>query len=247
MEKTTAGASPVEIEFDAKAVAPLALFVAKCDIRYYLMGLCVMPAPTGEGCIVIGCDGHRLAMWHDPEGKCSRQSVLKLSPAMVAACKKRGKLAGKRTVSLQDGRLVLSCTIEGEVFVQAGKAEIACEGEWRYPDVWRVVPDNKKLVPGLRGYMKLDYLKDIAMAGNLASECKFFCVSHYSSDEAGDGAIVSMIDGMKNFIIITMPMRGSTDFPVKNPLPDVFKRKDDAGPAMATISHPMGSMGEDAS
>lgn len=206
-----------EIEFTAKAVGPLSLFMAKIDIRYYLNGLCVMPSPDGVGCIIVGCDGHRMALWHDKEGKCSQQTIFKISPALIAACKKRGKSPLSRTVKYIDGRLVLIEGIDGELYIQPGRPEI----EGKYPDVFKVVPDPEKLVPGLRGNIQPGYMKSIGEAGKMLSDAHS-AVSFYSGDEAGHAANVAIFDAQDNFMIVTMPMRGRADFPVNKPMNPVF-------------------------
>lgn len=206
-----------EIEFTAKAVGPLSLFMAKIDIRYYLNGLCVMPSPDGVGCIIVGCDGHRMALWHDKEGKCSKQTIFKVSPALIAACKKRGKMSMSRTVKYIGGRLVLIEGIEGELYIQPGNPEI----KGKYPDVFKVVPDPEKLVPGLRGNIQPGYMKNIGEAGKMLSDA-YSAVSFYTGDEAGHCANVAVFDSQDNFMIVTMPIRGRSGFPVIKPINSVF-------------------------
>lgn len=238
MENTVAGESPV-IEFDAKAVAPLNLFVAKHDIRFYLHGLCVTPAPNGKGCVIVGCDGRRMAMWYDADGQCSKEKVFRITTEFVAACKKRRKGGLPRRVKFEDGRLVVFEGIDSEIFIQAGKAEIE---DCKYPEVFRVIP--KKTVPGLRGYVNNEYVKHIGEAGKLLGN-NFAGVSFYSADEKGNGASIARFDGADNFIVITMPMRGSCDFPMDKPLKDCFIRHEAEAAKPATASYPAGSMGEE--
>lgn len=236
MQMTTAGEIPV-IEFNAEAISPLSLFVAKHDIRFYLHGICVMPAPSGKGCVIVACDGHRMAMWHDDSGRCSVQKVFKITPAFVSACKKRSKGLPKR-VKFEDGRLVVFEGIDSETFIQAGKAEIE---DCKYPDVFRVIP--KKLVPGLRGHINTEYLKQIGEAGKRLGG-KWDGVRFYSADEIGHGATVARFDTSDNLIVITMPMRGRQDFPEKNPLPSFLVWLDLTDAKPATANFPCGSMGE---
>lgn len=206
-----------EIEFDAKCVAPLSLFMAKIDIRYYLNGLCVIPSPDGVGCVIVGCDGHRMALWHDKDGKCSQETILKVSPQLVSACKKKGKAALSRKVKYVDGRLALIEGFDVELYIQPGNPEI----EGKYPDVFKVVPSPEKLVPGLRGNIQPGYMKNIGEAGKMLSDA-YSGVSFYSGDEAGTQANVAIFDSQDNFMIVTMPMRGRQDFPAKTPINSVF-------------------------
>lgn len=237
MQTTNSGENPV-IEFTAEAVSPLSLFVAKHDIRFYLHGLFVAPAPNGKGCVIVGCDGHRMAMWYDASGQCSQEKVFKITPEFVSACKKRSKNALPRRVKLEDGRLVVFDGFNSEIFIQAGKAEIE---DCKYPNVFGVIP--KKLVPGLRGYVNSDYIKQIGKAGQLFG-IKHSGVSFYSADEKGIGASVAVFDGTDNFIIVTMPRRGRDEFPSDNPLKSHFILEEKDVSAKATANFPCGSMGE---
>lgn len=233
------------IEFNAKAVAPLSLFVAKTDIRFYLHGLFVTPSPNGNGCVIAGCNGHHLALWHDPEGNCSEERIFKISPAFVAACKRRIKGNNlPRKVAYVDGRLLLTAGDE-EIFIQAGKAEL----EGKYPEIFKVVPPNDKLVPGLHGHINAEYIKTIGEAGRLAAADASLSVgvSHYSS-KAGRhsfGPIVTRFDRSPQFLVVTMPMRGKDDFPVRSPVPACFTEPDTRASVKATVSYAMGSMGEE--
>ena len=249
MENITAGEAPV-IKFDAEALAPVAMFMAKQDIRYYLNGICVQPAPHGApGCVIVATDGCRMAMWHDPYGECSRLAVLNVSPMLVAASKKRNKTSGGRTVELHEGRLVLIGQEEGELFIQAGKAEIE---DCKYPDVWRVVPPAEKLVPGLHGYMQPRYMReicDVAKLLNSRHKSRGFAYtyaspSHYSHGTEGNGSIVTRFDNVENYMVLTMPVRGDQPWPSKSPLPPIFKRREPETAEKATASYPTGSMGE---
>lgn len=122
MENTTAGEAPV-IKFDAKALAPLALLMAKQDIRYYLCGICVTPSPDGNGCLLIATDARRIAVWHNQEGECSRETILTISPALVAASRKGTKDSKPSSVTMENGRLILKAAFGTEVFVQVANEE----------------------------------------------------------------------------------------------------------------------------
>lgn len=223
----TASSEPMVIDFDAAALAPAAYFAAKRDVRYYLNGICVMPHPTAPGCIVVGCDGHRLAMWYDENGKCSRRVVLTVSKELIAASRKRNKLIpGDRRVQLESGRLVLKAWYY-ELYIQAGQAEVT-DGGGNYPNVWRVVPPQESMVPGLHGSMNTEYLADLGCVGRLLSMpaqrnhgSTWGALDHYSNGSDGNGSVLTRFFSAPNFIVITMPMRAD-EYPRKQPVPAIF-------------------------
>ena len=94
MEDTKASEALV-IEFETKALAPVAVFMGQRDIRYYLNGICVLPNKSGEGCFVVGCDGHRLAIWHDRNGVCTKQTVLNVGKELISASRKKAARDGE--------------------------------------------------------------------------------------------------------------------------------------------------------
>lgn len=214
------------LEFDAAALAPVAMFMAKNGVRYYINGITVFPHPAAGGAIVAATDCRRLAMWWDEHGKCSRQFILKASPELITATRKRYAVAdgiSGRVVSLEQGRLVLKAHGAGvELFVQAGKAEI----EARYPDVWRVVPDPEKVVPGLHGTMQASHLKDLGQAGAILGNQKapreFGYLAHFSCGTDGSGSVLTRFGFAPQFVVITMPLRADEGFPHDGPLPKAF-------------------------
>lgn len=215
------------LDFDAAALAPVAMFMAKNDVRYFLNGITVFPPPTAGGAIVAATDGHRLAMWWDEHGKCSRQFILKASHELITATRKRYAGAdgiSGRVVSLEQGRLVLKAHGAGvELFVQAGKAEIEAAN---YPDLWRVVPGPEKVVPGLHGTMRASYLKDLGQAGAILGHQKapreFGYLAHFSCGTDGNGSVLTRFGFAPQFIVITMPMRADEGFPQGGPMPKAF-------------------------
>lgn len=248
-----------DIEFDIKALAPVAMFKAETDIRYYLNGICVQPNKSGPGCFIIGCDGHRLAIWHDPAGTCSRQTILKASKELVSASRKKAAKDG--SVCFEDGRLIIKDRDGQEAFIQAGKAEIEIKEPLKdglyyshsnqYPDVWRVIPKASNLVPGMLGAINGRYIEAIGKVSKLLEDGGLWghaCgVWHFSSKAGKDwGSVLTRFAKAPGFIVITMPMR-QDDFEI-NSLPAEFYGQCPADvSAPATLLYPMGSMGEAAS
>ena len=248
MENTTAGEAPV-IQFAAKALAPVALFMAQTDVRYYLNGICVMPNKGGSGCFVVGCDGHRLAVWHDPDGVCTKLTVLKVGKELISASRKKVGKDGK--ICFEDGRIVLRDRHEQEVFIQAGKAEIECSETpscGGYPDIWRVVPKASNLHPGLHGAINGRYIEAIGKVSRMLEEGGAWghaCgVWHFSSKTGANwGAVLTRFSKAPGFIVITMPMR-EDGFETAS-LTSAFSGQGVVEvTAPATVLHPMGSMGE---
>ena len=248
MENTTAGAVPV-VEFRARALAPVALFKSEADIRFYLNGICVQPGPDGVGCYVIGCDGHRLALWYDAAGKCSRRVVLRVTRELVSASRKKG--AKDSRVVLDGGRLVIAgCQ---EYFVQAGKAEIELgtvgAGDFRhkqdYPNVFNVIPKQSELQPGALCPINGAYFEDIGKASKLINGGAKFGYAVWHFTKANTGPMVTRFEGEENFLVVTMPMR-SDGFERWSMLPVSMRSAaiDLSTSAPATLLHPMGSMGE---
>lgn len=250
MENTIAGEAPV-VEFCAKALAPVAMFKAEADIRFYLNGICVQPGPDGVGCFVIGCDGRRLAVWFDKDGKCSRRIVLRVTKGLVSASRKKGAKNGR--IVLDAGRLVALGVSGDECFIQAGKAEIECSekpGMGGYPDILRVVPKESDLVPGAVGYINGRYLEDIGKAAKMLSRDN--CgMGVFNFTNGNTGPIVTRFDGEENFMVVTVSMI-SYVFERWTKLPSAIRREHAVAareaakePAPATLLHPMGSMGEE--
>lgn len=224
-----------ELVFDAKALAPVALFMAQNDIRYYLRGIHVSPHPQ-RGVYISASDGHRIAVWHDPYGYCDRARILTITPALVSASKKRHKTELRmpldKRISYEKGRLVLAQwnTLDGkpqngdtkafprvELHIQPGKADI----DGTYPQFWRVVPKEEDLVSGLRGAIQAKYIKDLGAASALLSGDGRGGIWHYSSGEEGRGGVLTRFSAANNFMVITMPYRISEEASI---LPEGFIR-----------------------
>lgn len=227
MEATTTSEALV-IDFDAKGLPPVAFFKAKGDIRYYLEGVYVQPHPTAPGCVLIATDGHRAAMFYDPNGKASRPAILNVSRELVsAASKKPAKhtVFGNRRIVMEAGRLVMKEVgdhHETELFIQAGKSEI----EGKYPDVWGVLPKPDDLVPGLLGAMRAAYAADLGAVAKLLRQPgnkRFNALDHYTKGSDGCCVILTRFQENPNFIVITMHVRAD-EFPRKEPLPAIFNR-----------------------
>lgn len=214
------------IEFDAKAVEVISLFRSRGDIRYYLTGLCVFPGHDGKGCFVTATNGHQLGVWFDPMGVCHEQTAFVVSKELVAACEAEKKVT--KLARIEDGRLVVVREKDGsEIFVLPGCAYI--KDFKQYPDVFKVIPGNKTLLPGLRGNIAYRYMKNISKAGLLVRKPGLSKggVSFYSNTEAGTGASVAVFEDEKNLLVVTMAICRK-DYPAQNPIPSLFIKPDQA-------------------
>lgn len=213
MENITAGEAPVSVEFNVKALAPVAMYMAQKDIRFYLNGICVRPNANGPGCFVAATNGHCMAIWHDPDGVCSKEIVLRVSNELVSASRKKAAKGGR--VVLDSGRLVIKNKDGHETFVQAGQAAINMERKGymhKYPDFWRVVPPQSTLTPGMHGPVNGRYVEMIGKVAKMLEDGGRYgharAVWHSTANVgAGFGAVLTRFDGTPGFVVITMPMR----------------------------------------
>lgn len=232
MEATNASAS---LAFDARPIPALAIFMARKDIRYYLCGLHVSPHPDC-GVYLAATDGHRLALWHDPHGHTDKPRTLRISNELINAARRRTarelRMPCDRRVSIQDGRLMIAQwnTSEGvlhkghteplplvEAFIQPGDFEV----DGKYPDIWRVIPDMKDVVPGLHGAVQANYIKDLGAAAALLGVGRFCGLRHFSRGTDGNGCVLTRLTAAPNFLVVTMPMKGDE---ASEPIPPSFVR-----------------------
>lgn len=216
--KTTSEA----LVFDAKALPIVAKYIAQKDPREYLKGIHVRPHPHG-GLYIVGTNGHQMAIWHDPHGHCDQERILKVTPGLVAACKKRRRRAIPYDIRVhyENGRLVVAewNTFDGkandgwapkavnELYVQAGVADI----DGKYPDMWRAIPKDDEVVPGLHSPINARYLKRLAETAVEAGprsiwENGWGVAFHYTKGTDGKGCVLTRVDGVPNLLIITMPL-----------------------------------------
>lgn len=95
-----------------------------------------------------------------------------------------------------------------ELHIQAGIADM----DGKYPDMWRVIPKDDELVPGLHSPINAVYLKQIAETALEASGCmlsnkRWGVAYHYTKGTDGYGCVLTRVDGVPNLLIITMPIR----------------------------------------
>ena len=207
----------VRIKFAAKHLPRVALFMATCDIRYYLNGIRIEPAPQGS-VFIIGCDGHCLAIIHDKDGTMTGSAgvILRASPGLLQACKAPGRelrSLGGANVIITGSRISVANDFEQEftnleVFVQAGQPWI----EGVYPDYGRVLPAFDKVKPGFNTPINSQYLARFARlkpdSGDRYSGLNFW----QEPSEPGLGstnAVMVQHASIPEFIGIVMPLHTS--------------------------------------
>lgn len=238
------------LSVSATAVHIISLFVSRPDdIRHYLHGVCFMPAPGG-GVLIIATDGHQMAMWHDKKGKCSHKMMFIIPPALVAASKPISKPGEYKDFIFQDGRLVVFDPWGKEIYASTKGLEVeAADGK---PDYFKVLPDPKRLVPGLHGGINNLLLTRLAKVSYILSkfpECGSGIngTQYYSSkqkgwtdadgkerdSELGNGPILTRFDLCPELIVISMPIRASAEYqyPMKDPVPAFAIRKEEKAKA----------------
>lgn len=203
----------MNLNLKARLVAAVAVFKADHDIRYYLNGVYVEPAPEG-GAIIAATNGHAMCVWRDPSATgVDRPIIIQTDANLLQACQGSDL---KRLV-VRDGRLAVVLDKEGpgvslqeEVYIQpiGYRKTVGCapwEIEGKFPDWVRVIPNAPAL--GVKGFFNAEYL---AMAGRamkigntLAS--KFFAPQ--LNQDTQDSAILVSWNADKDFLAVIMPIR----------------------------------------
>ncbi len=204
--RSAVGARPkAPYSFSARLFAAVAEYRAKADIRYYLRGVCFAPHPDG-GAMLMGCDGHQLAVAFDPHGKAEKMQIFDSSAGLVSAARRSRR--DEASVYFDGSRMVAHDGIN-EVYVQPGRPRI----DGVFPDVARVLPDPDGLTPGHPGAFNARYLARLASTGALVCLGEYHVgVMHYGS---GDGAgsaraaapMVTRFKAEPNIVVVTMPLR----------------------------------------
>lgn len=204
----------VKIKFAAKHLPRAALFMGNGDIRTYLNGIRIEPAPQG-GVYIIGCDGHCLAIIHDKDATMTGSDgvILRVSPGLLQACKAPGRELrelGGANVIIAGSRVSVAADFKQEftdleVFVQAGKPWI----EGRYPDYARVLPDFKKLEPGFNTQINGNYLARFSKLNPCVD--KFAGLQFWQEKcDHGSNPVLVQHCGIPEFMGIVMPIHTSS-------------------------------------
>jgi hypothetical protein len=205
----------------ASLYAAALVFAGDRDVRFYLNGVRVEPAPNGIGTLVVATDGHRLVVMHDEAGSVAGEGVI-LPRIKVAA---RDAKAGSGSLEFDAGRVTLP----------SGASLPAAYMDGRYPDWRAIVPDWS--VAGQAGWINPDYLGDFAAIPK-AYGVRYTSIGMNARD--AECAVLVRVEGCPAFGVV-MPLRACRDKAGKEiprPMgePEFLARpKAVAGPALASV------------
>jgi hypothetical protein len=197
----------------ANAVRIAYAFAADSDIRYYLNGINVEPAPGG-GALITATNGHRLVQVHDTEASNVEPVIMSLSKA-TRAFLKRGTFV---STEFEDKRVAVLSGDRVPLHLQFERYEI----EAKYPDWRAVLGERESWTAGFQGTFNVEYLAEIS---SLLDECidkrhrLAGCVSFYSKPGTGgstgdQGPALFILEGRFKAWGMVMPMRGDMSNPL---------------------------------
>lgn len=217
-----------------KYFAAIELFMAKCDVRYYLNGIYIEPHRE-KGVVIVATNGRTLAAFHDPDGWAEKAIIVGgISKQLISACCTKGtnRIGGSHSlfigidfavVTSQEGTPESAFDAHN---LYAGRIELV---DAKYPDWKRVVEGaSKSGADRGAGAINPDYLALLSKVLYRLNRTKYGCVRAYGSaafdkDERGSTSTVFRLDGADiadRFVALLMPIRDS--LPLDKPLPDAF-------------------------
>lgn len=193
--------APAEFMVRADFVKAAYEFAADGDIRYYLNGVHVRPHPE-KGVVIEASNGHHAAMFHDVNGTCTGNTIIRLNKAGLTAIKKTGNYH----VQLNDGKLSILCN-SGEVYIQPGKPDI----EGKFPDLPKLLT-GKTFKTGMHSLVNFNYiepckLKAVSSYSAYGCALKFWQQVPAEGERDDYGLIIVRNDSVPEFICLVMPMR----------------------------------------
>lgn len=185
------------IKFAAKYLPALMKFMAKSDIRYYLMGIYIEPHADG-GAVLVATDGHRMLCVRDKEAEIKDAFLFKINGGVQAFCRKADAFV---TINPETQRLTIEVPSE-ELFIQPGK----CGIEGKFPDWRKVVPSFSALKPAVADFVKAKYIAECVMVHPL-SATRHDAASVKLWQEKPESSIVIQYSDVPEFMGILMPVR----------------------------------------
>lgn len=194
----------IKASISARYLPMIALFAAKQDIRYYLNGVYVCPAPEHLGGIyLVGTNGHVMAVIHDKEGTIegAESLIFRVTDGLVRACNARTTWTKK--VLITGDRVTVAHDFEGigtdsETYVMPGRSLI----HGKFPKWQAVVPDFAKLKPGMASAVQAKYL---TLFDKVSSKTGMFNGVRFWHEEPGQKVTVQ-VDTIPELLGIIMPM-----------------------------------------
>lgn len=190
-----------------KYLAAAALFAAEKDVRRYLNGIHVRPAPGGKpGAIITATNGHVLCTMHDAAAECDGEAIYPVPRELVAFCKKRKHLDG--ATEFCDGKATAKNGDGSAVTVDAAPID------GRFPDVARLIPREFDVESTVAPAVDARYLALPAAVAEilLASEVK--CRGVVLVAPAVESPVAFSIEGAPEFFGLVMPLRNTVDVAV---------------------------------
>ena len=188
-------------------LAAIAMFAAKKDVRFYLVGVCIDTGPNGS--FLVATCGHTLAVHQiDTVARPAGQFIMPLVPlaSMVKANRRIGiKLtlpdgfAGTYNNNTRVKRQVTLESLNGEI-------SIVSELDGVFPD-WRRVARYDDAPYPHQVFFNPEYLVRVADAANLISERKFAVQVR----PGGTGVGFALLDLEGKTAAYVMPIRGTID------------------------------------
>lgn len=192
---------------NAADLARVAPFVAKGDVRYYLNGVSIEPAPGGA--VIVATNGHMLAANFSPNSHVQRKIILPMNAAFLT---KLRSARGDGTVTVDDEKAFPVLRKIGDVtYVHPARL---IDGQ--FPDWRKVVGSADEMAEGIPGGYQIAYLKaaidavTAAIGKDRFSGVRFL---HTKERPTESPVVIRPVYGdASDLIVVVMPMRGG-DYP----------------------------------
>lgn len=184
------------------------VFAGNKDVRYYLNGVLVEPAPDGHGVRLVATDGHRMAVLFDADGSADAPAIIERHkvPAIPRKC--------GETLATFDGE---RATYPGGVSLPVAYID------GRFPD-WQAIIPTPERMNGKPAAVNAEYLVDL-VAIPKAYGSKAGATLHGNGP---DSSALVTFSGLPAFVV-QMPLRGDTVCA----LPDFMRASEPAQLAVA--------------
>ncbi|GJH00247.1 hypothetical protein [Paraburkholderia terrae] len=197
----------------ANAVRIAYAFAADSDIRYYLNGVNVEPAPGG-GALITATNGHMMVQVHDTDASNVEPAIISLSKA-TRSFLKRGTYV---STEFEEKRIAVLSGDRVPLHLQFERYEI----EAKYPDIQAVLGAREDWTAGFQGAFNVSYLAQISLLLDEVVDKRHRlsgCVSFYSrpgklGTNEDQGPVLFILEGRFKAWGMVMPMRGDE----RNPL-----------------------------
>lgn len=188
------------IQFQAKYLPALAVFMAKCDIRYYLNGISVRPHREG-GVVLAATDGHRMLVIHDIHGYCDEEVICRVAPGMGRFCSKEGATVLINPITQ---RLTIADDKGEELFILPGK----CIVEGKFPDYTKVLPVFANLKMAVSDHVRSNYLAEAAACHpGYGSKKRYNTNAIRLWQESPEKSVIVEYAGYPEYCGVIMPVR----------------------------------------